>query len=235
MLLFLLTGLTPLTTELVVSSYFTYNVYAVHNYIVDQVDFDSMDDVCGVCGKFHSQLLRPVSMVVPFPLGLNTARRVFLLIAASYVIIVAVIRLLLELFQFINLKFYYFLDWVNWTEVILFLCSIIFVSVYGTKCLCPTRWQWQIGCIAVFLSWISLIIFFRKIPLTGTFVHKHMMSYVIITVVRDRGQWSVFTMVYSRCHQGGWSGTVAAKIHYYELNIVLVMLTLAGTHYVTEI
>lgn len=101
-----------------------------------------------------------------FP-GLNMARRIFLIVAASYVIIVSVIRLLLEMFQFVNLKLYYLLDWVNWTEVLLFVCSIIFVSVYRTDCLCPTRWQWQIGCVAVFLSWIILIIFFRKIPLTG--------------------------------------------------------------------
>jgi hypothetical protein len=100
-------------------------------------------------------------------LGLSTTRRVFLIFAASYVIIVAVVRLLLEMFQFVTLRLSFLLDWVNWAEVILFSCSIIFVFVYGTDCLCPTEWQWQIGSIAVFLSWIDLIIIFRKIPLTG--------------------------------------------------------------------
>ena len=95
------------------------------------------------------------------------ARRGFLFFAASYVIIVAVIRLLLEMFQLVNLKLSFLLDWVNWAEIILFVCSIIFVFVYGTDCLCPMEWQWQIGCIAVFLSWIDLIVIFRKIPLTG--------------------------------------------------------------------
>ena len=80
----------------------------------------------------------------------------------------AVIRLLFEMFQAISLKIYYIFDWVNWLELTLFICSIIFVSVYRTDCLCPTDWQWQIGSVAVFLTWIDLIIFIRKLPLTGT-------------------------------------------------------------------
>ena len=99
---------------------------------------------------------------------LSTNRQVFLYVGASIVILVAVVRLFFELFQFFSLKLYYLTDWVNWVEVVLFACSIIFAFVYLTECLCPTPWQWQVGCIAVFLAWIDLIIFIRKIPLTGT-------------------------------------------------------------------
>ena len=31
-------------------------------------------------------------------------------------------------------------------------------------------WQWQFGAIAVFLGWLDLIIFIRKLPLTGIYV-----------------------------------------------------------------
>lgn len=102
--------------------------------------------------------------------GLSSVKNVFLLAAASIVIIMAVIRLIFEMFQAISLKIYYIFDWVNWIEVTLFICSIIFVSVYRTDCLCPTDWQWQIGSVAVFLTWIDLIIFIRKLPLTGNLV-----------------------------------------------------------------
>lgn len=98
---------------------------------------------------------------------MSSVNRVFLVVAASIVISVALVRLLFEMFQLINLKIYYVLDWVNWIEVLLFIFAIIFVFVYFTECFCPTNWQWQLGCIAVFLTWINLIIFIRKIPLTG--------------------------------------------------------------------
>ena len=98
---------------------------------------------------------------------LNEVRRSFLVLAAIVIIVFAVIRLFFELFQSFTLKMLYFLDWVNWIEVILFICAIIFVFVFFTDCLCPTVWQWQIGCVAVFLAWIDFIIFIRKLPLTG--------------------------------------------------------------------
>ena len=101
--------------------------------------------------------------------GLGSSRRIFLYVAASVVIFVAVIRLIFELFQFITLKVLYILDWVNWLEITLFVCSIIFSFVYQADCLCTTEWQWQLGCVAVFLAWGDLIIFFRKIPLTGKY------------------------------------------------------------------
>lgn len=100
-------------------------------------------------------------------LGLSSVRRAFLYTFASVVIVVAFIRLIFELFQFFNLKIYYIFDWVNWIEVTLFVSAITFVFVYSSPCLCPARWQWQLGCVAVFLTWIDLIIFIRKIPLTG--------------------------------------------------------------------
>lgn len=121
------------------------------------------------CGKFFINYYCECTekLITFFIPGFSSTEDVFLYFAASVVIVVAIIRLLFELFQFLTLKLYYLIDWVNWIEVILFICSIIFVFVYPTGCLCPTPWQWQIGCVAVFLTWIDLIIFIRKIPLTG--------------------------------------------------------------------
>ena len=122
---------------------------------------------CGKCGTCCAFVHYVVSYYAIPLLGLSSSKRTFLLFTASFVIFMAVVRLFFELFQLITFKIYYFLDLVNWIEVTLFICSIIFVSVHNTDCLCPTRWQWQIGCIAIFLSWINLVIFSQKIPQTG--------------------------------------------------------------------
>lgn len=34
----------------------------------------------------------------------------------------------------------------------------------------PSSWQWQLGALSLFLGWINLIIFIRKLPLTGIYV-----------------------------------------------------------------
>lgn len=99
--------------------------------------------------------------------GLSSVNQVFLYASATIVIAIAGIRFVIELFQFLASGLNYIFDWVNWMEVILFICSIAFAFVYFSDCLCPTRWQWQLGCIAVFLTWIDLILFIQKMPLTG--------------------------------------------------------------------
>ena len=110
--------------------------------------------------------------------GQNGVDSVFIIISTIFVIIFASIRLFCELYQFITLKLYYFLNWVNYIEVSLSFCAIIFSSVYITDCLCPTVWQWQIGCVAVFLAWLNFICFIRKLPFIGniTFVEMYLLK-----------------------------------------------------------
>jgi len=82
----------------------------------------------------------------------------------------AVIRLVVEIFQLVQLRQDYFLDWVNYFEVPLFLFSIIFCSVFITDCLCPLNFQWQFGTIAVLLGWLNLVFFIRNLPRIGIYV-----------------------------------------------------------------
>ncbi len=92
-------------------------------------------------------------------------------ISAIVVVILSLFRLvILEGIQLITQRSRYLLDWVNWIEITLFICSIIYVWVFHTECLCPLTWQWQIGVVAVFLSWFDLIVFISKFPLTGIYV-----------------------------------------------------------------
>ena len=53
---------------------------------------------------------------------------------------------------------------MNWLELVVFTFSIIFAFVFATDCLCPTVWQWQIGCITILLAWIEFIVLIRNYP-----------------------------------------------------------------------
>ena len=120
--------------------------------------------LCGLI-PFHSS-----ACSLPFHPGTRTTTTGFIFVAAIIVIVFAAIRLIFEIFQFIQLlpTLDYVKDLVNWIEVILFMCAILFAFAFlNTPCNCPLEWQWQLGVVAVFLAWIDLIIFLRKIPLTG--------------------------------------------------------------------
>lgn len=104
------------------------------------------------------------------PLGLPTSRYQFIPFIAAVSILLSMCRIGLEVVQMITLQFEYFKDLVNWTELILYLFTIIFAWTFNTQCWCPLQWQWQFGAVAVFLSWIILIIFFQKLHLTGVYV-----------------------------------------------------------------
>ena len=61
-------------------------------------------------------------------------------------------------------------DWMNVFEISLYILSIMFVSVFGTPCMCPQSWQWQIGVVAILLAWINLIRFCAKFPSMGIYI-----------------------------------------------------------------
>ena len=105
-------------------------------------------------------------------IDLSLSRRGSIYFTAVGVIIVAIFRLFLEVYQMISQRFVYFKDWVNWLEWIQFLCSIIFVFIFGNinGCLCVLRLQWEVGIVAVFLGWIGLVIFVSKLPRVGLYV-----------------------------------------------------------------
>ena len=101
---------------------------------------------------------------------------------AVIVIIFASIRLLMEASKFCYEPKSYICDRVKFFEVSMFILSIIFVSVFWTPCVCPLKWQWQIGVVAVFLAWINLIGFCANFPSIGIYII--MFGRIFITFVR---------------------------------------------------
>ena len=90
--------------------------------------------------------------------------------AAVGVIITVFIRVILEVSQMVKIQYRYFLKYENYIELSAYISSIIFVSHFGTNCWCPTNWQWQLGAIGIFLAWINLILFLKRVPLLGIYV-----------------------------------------------------------------
>ena len=102
--------------------------------------------------------------------GSNGGNPHFIVAGGVIILILACIRLLLELFQLHQMGLEYLKDMANWIEVILFTSAIIFVSVFNTDCLCPRPTQWQFGIVAVFLAWTEFILFVEKLPRVGIYV-----------------------------------------------------------------
>ena len=94
----------------------------------------------------------------------------FVYTSAAIVILFALVRLVMEVFQFCYDRKSYISDWTNFPEVLLYTLSIIFAFVFWTPCMCPHKWQWQIGVVAVLLVWIYLIRFCAKFPSTGIYI-----------------------------------------------------------------
>ncbi len=112
--------------------------------------------------------------------AISTGRRFVIVVSAVFVVVFAIIKLIFEVFQILKLRLKYFLDWVNYIEIILFIGSIIFAFVFTeTVCFCPTTFQWQIGALCVFLAWIDLIILMTKFPITGIYVVMFMNIFYI--------------------------------------------------------
>ena len=103
-------------------------------------------------------------------IGLSAPRQRSIYATAIGVLILVFCRLFMECHQLITQHWRYLIDWVNWLEWCLFICSIIFVWVFHTDCLCVLEWQWQVGIAAVFLSWMGLINFVSKLPYIGIYV-----------------------------------------------------------------
>ncbi|XP_019859935.1 PREDICTED: ankyrin repeat domain-containing protein 50-like, partial [Amphimedon queenslandica] len=96
--------------------------------------------------------------------------QIYIPIASICLIVYSAILIIREVFQLVLFRKEYLTSPVNYIEVLLFIFTIIFSSVRSNQCYCTHLWQWQVGVIAVFLSWITLIFSIRKLPVVGIYV-----------------------------------------------------------------
>ncbi len=85
----------------------------------------------------------------------------------------------------ITIKADYIWDLTNWIEVPLFVLSIILFGVVLTmknEGFCLLNWQWQIGAVILWLSWIELIFLSTQFQFIG--VHALMFKKILKTLVK---------------------------------------------------
>ena len=119
-------------------------------------------------------------------IGIKNSDRVFIVVAAIFIIIISGIRLIVEIYQFLKSlvrpyqhRLEYFSDLANWLEVPVYSCAIIFATVQlSSTCTCVQDWAWNIGTIGVFLAWTSLVIYMRKLEFLGKFKLSLMHLYI---------------------------------------------------------
>jgi len=89
----------------------------------------------------------------------------------------------MELFEFIQRKMNYLTEIENYLEMLLIVCTIIFaVGGISANCFCVNSFTWQFGAMALFLGWIELILYLKKLPLTG--IRINMLQTVVITFLK---------------------------------------------------
>ena len=95
-------------------------------------------------------------------------REGFLYFAAILLMLMAVIYLVFEALQLFRRRLQYLLEYDNYVQVALFVCSFIFVvPTINNPCWCTAPWKWQFGAVAVFLGWLNCIILLRNWPVWG--------------------------------------------------------------------
>ena len=120
--------------------------------------------------------------------GTNIHHRIAISVAARVSAALAILRLIIFLAISLVKPITAFVTSLrSWIEIPMFVCSIFFVSVFGTECHCPTVWQWQFGTIAILLVWIDLINTIRKLQVfdIGTFsyslkLHVHLKAMLLL-------------------------------------------------------
>jgi len=79
----------------------------------------------------------------------------------------------MEVFQFIRSRRTYVKNYVNWIEMLLYICASIFSFTLLNDCVCPEDYQWQLGAFALFLSWIIFITIISKLPYIGEYFRQN--------------------------------------------------------------
>ncbi|KAL5457262.1 hypothetical protein EMCRGX_G034509 [Ephydatia muelleri] len=94
----------------------------------------------------------------------------FARVGAAAIIIMSAALLAIKAFQLFSLHFRYFDDPTSVVEPVLYLGAIMFSATFDTPCLCVPDWQWQIGVGVVLLSWVTLLLHMRRVPVTGLYI-----------------------------------------------------------------
>ncbi|XP_063846089.1 transient receptor potential cation channel subfamily A member 1 homolog isoform X2 [Scylla paramamosain] len=117
-------------------------------------------------------------------------------VAGKWVIIVmAAINILREIFQIYQAR----LNYIGLENLMEWCCYITaFLLVWDfTNCSVREKWQWQVGTASIFLAWMNLLLFIRKLPFLGIYVV--MFTDVFATFLRFLTVFLLFLIAFGLC------------------------------------
>ncbi|KAK3859862.1 hypothetical protein Pcinc_034051 [Petrolisthes cinctipes] len=99
---------------------------------------------------------------------LDLKRNVFMQAGKWVIIIMAILNIIRELFQMYQAR----LNYLGVENLMEWCCYVMAVClVWDFKdCIIREDWQWQLGAASIFLAWMNLLLFIRKLPFLGIYV-----------------------------------------------------------------
>ena len=85
---------------------------------------------------------------------------------------IAALRMAFEAAQFFIKPWKYIKSLTNWCEIITYVGAALVIipfNEYTSDCGIRADWQWEVGVIALIMSWIVLLLFIRKFPRFGIY------------------------------------------------------------------
>lgn len=119
--------------------------------------------------------------------------QIFLAATVFLLYFLSLLGLLVEVLQLIERRWKYFKDVDNYFQLALFSSTLIFIYGFDNHYWCSNIWQWQIGAVAVFLSWLNFIFILKYTPyviagpinmflgICGTFLRLVYLPFVLIS------------------------------------------------------
>ena len=113
----------------------------------------------------------------------SDSSQVFLRFGGTVLLVYCGVRSVTEFIQLIQRRQDYLKEPENYIEILLIATTYIFATAgQAEDCFCLTGYAWQIGALAVFLAWIDLVIYLKKLPLTG--IPINMLQNVVLTFLK---------------------------------------------------
>ncbi|NXO12235.1 TRPA1 protein, partial [Oriolus oriolus] len=117
----------------------------------------------------HIQPVRPLNGTEFYEAGpLEYEDSYFTRVCMCLVLIMSLLGICKEIFQLIQQKLKYLLDYSNLLDWTIYTTSIVFVSSLFINT--PAHLQWECGAIAVYLSWMNFLLYLQRFENYGIYV-----------------------------------------------------------------
>ena len=131
----------------------------------------------GTCSEWYRIIYERALLTLVIILDIPESKQNGIKSAAAVTILFATVRLLMrlgrELLLVYRLRKKYFTSahvLFDWADVPSYTLIIIFSVIFHYDCPCPQVWQWQVGIVGLFLSWLILLKFANKFPVISKYV-----------------------------------------------------------------